>query len=281
MSRRLPRSVWRALLAAVLSLATQPLLAQGAPSRPFLELSAWGVYSRFSNPPRATASDKADGVGMRSVELAVWPAASLRLFGRYDNSLSLDNLSLLRAGRRVPTWSGGALLDWGGRFTTVVQVGRRTLPGRVGQTLLGLEQVAYTAGGTAWKAGVEVGPRADDRIEWVGHAGVNLPVTGRLRVEPVVFYARSGLGAEAQWRALLAGELGLGGASALGGGMAVGRISDSPAGLDGTVWDGHARLTVGTGAGSRAHLLLRHERAPGASPLTSVAVGLSFAVRRP
>ncbi|MBK6781198.1 MAG: hypothetical protein IPG75_16910 [Gemmatimonadetes bacterium] len=90
---------------------------------------------------------------------------------------------------------------------------------------------------------------------------MSLPVAGRLRVEPVVFYARSGLGAEAQWRALLAGELGLGGVSALGGGMAVGRISDSPAGLDGTVWDGHARPTVGTGAGGRAHLLLLHDGA--------------------
>ena len=282
MSRRLPlHAAWLALSVVAGAVGTRPLAAQAAPSRPLLDLSAWGVYSSFADPPRSTLSNKADGVGLRSIEIGVWPATTLRLFGRYDNSLSLDNLSLLRAGRRVPTWSGGALLDWGGRFTTVLRGGRRTLPGRVGQTLLGLEQVVYTAGGTAWKAGVEVGPRADHRTEWVGHAGVNLPAGGRLRLEPVVFYARSGLGAESQWRALLAGELGLGGASALGGGLAAGRISHSPSGLDGTVWDGHARLSVGTGAGSRAHLLLRHERAPGASPLTSVAVGLSLQVRQP
>ncbi len=282
MFRRLPlRAAWPALLFTASLSGPRNLAAQAAPARPLLELSAWGVYSSFASPSPSVAGSKADGAGLRSIELGIWPAASLRLFGRYDNSLSLDNLSLLRAGRRVPTWSGGALLDWGGRFTTVVQAGRRTLPGRVGQTLLGLEQVAYSAGGAAWKAGVEVGPRADHRTEWVGHAGVNLPVTRRLRVEPVFFYARSGLGAESQWRGLLASELALGGASTLGGGLAVGRISGSPSGLDGTVWDGHVRLTVGTGAGSRAHLLVRHERAPGASPLTSVAVGLSLQVRQP
>ncbi len=249
--------------------------------RRFLELEAWGGYSAFSSPSQSPTSRKADGLGLRSMELALWPSGSLRLFGRYDNSLSLDNLTLLRTGRRIPTWSGGALANWGGHFTTVLRAGRRTLPGGVGQTLLGMEQVAYTRGGTALKAGAELGPRADHRTEWVAHAGINAAAGDRLRVEPVFFYSRSGLAGERQWRALLASELRLGQRSSIAAGLAGGRISGSPAGFNGTVWDGYARVSTALGALSRVHLLVRHERAPGSSPLTSVGLGLSLTVHRP
>lgn len=268
-----------ALVAAALVALAAPAAAQSP--RPFVELHAWGGYSAFANPPQTSAAAKGDGAGLRSLELALWPSASLRLFGRYDNSLSLDNLTLLRAGRRVPTWSGGALMNWGGHFTTVVQAGRRTLPGEIGQTLLGMEQVLYLSGGTALKAGVEAGPRADHRTEWVGHAGFNAPLGGRLRVEPVLFYGRSGLVGEHQWRALLASELALGRGASIGAGVATGRIGGAIAGANGGVWDSYARLTAGLGARSQAHLLVRHERAPGSSPLTSVALGLSLVVSRP
>jgi hypothetical protein len=256
-------------------------MAQAPAERLRLELHAWGGYSAFSDPPRSPATAKDDGAGLRSLEVALWPSASLRLFGRFDNSLSLDNLSLLRAGQRVPTWSGGGLADWGGRFTTVIRAGRRTLPGRIGQTLVGLEQVAYTTGGSALKAGAEVSPRADHRTEWVAHAGINAPVGARLRVEPVVFYGRSGIARETQWRGLLASELRLGQRSSFGAGVAGGRITGGPAGFDGTVWDSYARLTLAAGERTRAHLLVRHERVPGVSPLTSVALGLSLYLSRP
>ncbi len=276
-----PRPLRAPALLATLSLAAGvPVAAQSAPSRPVLELSAWGAYSSFANAPTTPAGDKATGLGLRSLEVAVWPSGAMRLFGRYDNSLSLDNLTLLRAGRRVPTWSGGALLNWGGHYTTVLQAGRRTLPGGIGQTLLGAEQVVYR-GATALKAGVEAGPRADHRTEWVAHAGFNTPVGPALRVEPIVFYARSGVGQEAQWRVLLAAELHPGAGIGVGGGVATGRISGSPAGFDGTVWDAYGRLTLGLGAAQQVHFMVRHERAPGTSDLTSVAAGLALQVRQP
>lgn len=277
MSRLHLAPVWCALLAGALFAGRAA--AQGP--RRVLELEAWGGYSAFSSTPASSATSKADGLGLRSLEVALWPSSAVRLFGRYDNSLSLDNLTLLRSGRRIPTWSGGALLDWGGRFTTVVRAGHRTLPGRVGQSLLGVEQVAYTRGGSALKAGAELGPRGDHRTEWIAHAGVSLPVGSRLRMEPVLFYARSGVAGERQWRALLASEVRLGTRSSIGAGLAGGRISGSPTGLNGRVWDGYARVSTALGAMSRVHLLARHERAPGSSPLTTVALGLSLNVPRP
>lgn len=277
MSRLFLAPIWCALIAGALSAGRAT--AQGP--RRVLEVEAWGGYSAFANTPASTTGNRADGLGLRSLEVALWPSAAVRLFGRYDNSLSLDNLTLLRSGRRIPTWSGGALIDWGGRFTTVVRAGHRTLPGQVGQSLLGVEQVVYTGGGSALKAGAELGPRGDHRTEWIAHAGISVPAGSRLRMEPVLFYARSGVAGERQWRALLASELRVGARSSIGAGVAGGRIDGSPAGLNGTVWDSYVRVSTALGAMSRVHLLARHERAPGSSPLTTVALGLSLNVPRP
>jgi hypothetical protein len=146
---------------------------------------------------------------------------------------------------------------------------------------VGLEQVAYLHNGAALKAGADVGRREDKITEWVAHVAANAPLGDRFRVEPVIFYARSGLPGESQWRALVSAEQQLGRAASLGLGVAGGRISGTASGFDGTVWDSYARLSAGIGGRSKAHLMVRHERAPSIGPLTSVSLGLSLVVRRP
>ncbi len=268
-------------LACACVAASAALAQTTAPPRPVLEASLWGGYTAFSGEPRAGTGGRTGEGGIRSAEVAAWPARGVRLFARYENTLSLDNLALIRANRRVPTYRGGALLDWGGRFTTVVDAGRRTLPGQVGQTLLGAVQVLYLANGTALKAGGWIGPRDDHRTEWLAHAGVNLRAGSRLRLEPTLFFARSGIAGERQWRALLAGEGRLDSRFTLGGGIAAGRNHSLDPRLTGTSGDAYLRVTASLGGLQAVHLLLRHETAPGASDLTTVAAGLSLGVPRP
>lgn len=267
------------LILASLAIGAESGTAQRPAQRPAAEVHVWGGYSGFSDAGAAVGRN--GGTGLRSAELAWWPASSVRLFGRFDNTLSFDNLTLLRAGTRIPTWSAGGLVNWGGHWTTVVTAGRRSLPGGVGETMLELEQVAYLNGGTALKAGAAGGWRADGIREWVAHAGVNLPVGAATRLEPVLFYSRSGLPGEAQWRALLAGERRIGGSLVAGAGVASGRISSATTALEGTPFDSYAKISVGIGGASRVHLLVRHERAPSAGPLTSVSLGLSLVAVRP
>jgi hypothetical protein len=151
----------------------------------------------------------------------------------------------------------------------------------VGQTLLGAEQVLYLAGGSALKAGGEAAPREDGRTEWVIHGGASLPAGPRLRLEPTLFYARSGLPGESQWRGLLAGTLGLGRGVELGAGVAGGHNRSFDGAFTGAVWDSYARLSLTLGGLNRLHLLARQERAAGADHLTTFAAGLSLAVPRP
>jgi phage tail sheath gpL-like len=106
-----------------------------------------------------------------------------------------------------------------------------------------------------------------------------VPTTERLRLEPVLFYSHSGVPGESQWRALLSAEQRVGGRSSFGLGVAGGQVRGS--GRDGTVWDSFARVSASLGRGSLAHLMVRHERAPNTSALTSVSLGLSVVVSRP
>ncbi len=262
-----------------------PLLAAGIaaaqeapPRQPLLEVGIWGGYSTF-------AADAAGGrtaqAGLRSLEVAVWPSGRLRLFGRYENSLTLDNLTVVRANRSVPTWQGGTLFNWGGRLTTVIEVGRRTLPGSIGQTQLGAEQVLYLPGGTALKAGGWIGPRQDHRTEWLGHAGVSVAVGTRWRVEPTAFYAETGIPGEHSWRALLNSELRLPSDFRLGLGVAAGHNHSFDGSLTGAVWDSYVRASIPVSGLNRLHLLVRHQRAAGASTLTTIAIGATLGVPRP
>lgn len=259
------------------ALASSPLLAQ---TRPMIEANVWGGYTTFADAAGAPASTRAGEGGLRSAEVALWPTTALRVFARYDNTLSLDNLALIRAGRRLPLYRGGAQLDWAGRFTTVAHVPHRTLPGGIDQTMYGGEQVLFIPGGTALKAGGWVGPRSDNVTEWLAHAGVNVAAGRHLRLEPTLFIARSGIAGEQQWRALLAGETRLGSRLTLGGGVAGGRNTSIDTRFNGTSASQFVRLSARVGQLQSMHLLFNHETAPGANALTTIAAGVSLGVPR-
>ena len=266
---------------ALAFLATTHALAQNAVARGALfEANVWGGYTAFAGNDGVGASNRNGEGGLRSVELALWPTQKLRVFGRYDNTLSLDNLAMIRAGRRVPLYRAGAQVDWAGRFTTVGHISHRTLPGSIAQTMLGGEQVVFLPGGTALKAGGWVGPRSDNVTEWLTHAGVNIAAGTRARIEPTLFYGRSGIANEHQWRALLAGETRLSSRVTLGGGAAGGQNTSIDPRLTGTASTQFVRLSTIVARGQALHLLVNHETAPGARSLTTMAAGVSLGVPR-
>jgi hypothetical protein len=275
--------VARTALATVLllPLSLTPAVAQQSGAlRPVFEAHLWGGYSAFSGTAPTQLGARAGEIGLRSAELALWPTRSLRVFARYDNTLSLDNLALIQAGRRLPTYHGGAQVNWTSRATTVLDVAHRTLPGGIAQTMLGGEQVAFLRNGTALKLGGWVGPRSDQRTEWLAHAGVNLAAGHRLRLEPTLFLARSGVVNEQQWRALLAGEFPLTSRITVGGGAAVGHNHSVNARYTGAAQSNYLRLTTSLRGMQRVHLLVNRESAAGASTLTTVAAGLSLGASR-
>jgi hypothetical protein len=243
------------------------------------EALAWAGYTRVADAsPAGWGTEGA--LGLRLAEVAVWPTQRVRLSAQYDNGLSLDARDLVQGSVHAPTYSVGGLFNWGERYLTRVEAGRRELPGGVGQSILRGEQVVFLTTPMHVKAGGWVGPRADDRTEWVAYVGWGAWLSPRVKVEPVVFLARSGLPEEQESRVLVFGEyvdpagwqVGLG--TAVGEALLTGPVSSA------TLWDTYLLASTRVRGEQHVRLLLRHFQIRDLNRLTTIAVGVAVG-RRP
>ena len=217
-------------------------------------------------------------VGLRFVEIRVAPTEDVRIWFQVDDSLSLDAAGLARRGLHVPTYFAGGQLTWGGRFTTRLEGGWRTLPGGVAQQLLRAEQAMAVGERVGLKVGGWIGPRGDGRIEAGGHAAVQVPLGDRLQLEPTVFYARSGVPGEHELRGLLAATYRFTGDVELGAGVAAGKAFSPTPAFDGALASAYAGASAPVGGPLRAHLLVKYDRPQVGPATTAYAVGLSVSV---
>ena len=228
---------------------------------PVAEVTFWGGNTWFQKKGSSEA-------GLRFAEFAAWPARSLGVWFQLDNGLSLDNLGLVQANQALRTFYAGGLLNWRQHYTTRLEAGWRELPGTISQRIVRGEQVVFLPHAYTFKAGWWVGPREDGRVEWVTHTGIGVPLAERFRLEPTLFYSRSGLADERQWRLLLSGEYTLPKGWRLGGGLAGGESRTIARGSHPLV-DGFIRVSAPVSEFSRVHLLFRRE-APGAGNAITV-----------
>jgi tetratricopeptide (TPR) repeat protein len=266
----------RAAQEGVLATQPRPGAQPGirASSRPLMELSLWGGPSFLRSPGLPAQND----AGFRFAEVAVWPMENVRLSFQYDNGLSLDNPSLVLAGKTVPAYFVGGLVNWKRNYLSRFEVGWRELPGNVRQTIYRGEQVFFLPRGYSLKAGGWIGPREDKRTEWLTHTSVSVPLGERLRVEPTLFYSRSGLPGEREWRLWAPVEYSFANRWAVGGGIAGGQMFTGPSSLSHGVWDGSLRVSAPLGSRTRSHVMFRHEAVSGGSSITILSFGLSFEI---
>ncbi len=249
---------------------------------PWLSLSlAGGPAAAQSSPPRLDATlhgglSDAGGAreaGVRFAELALEPAPGSRAWLQYDDSLSLDSSALSRAGTRAPSfWLGGLL--WYGSAATRLEAGYRRLPGGVDEGLVRGEQVLGLDGGLFLKLGGLLGARSDRRLESVLHAGASIPAGARLRLEPTVFWGRTGVAGEQELRGLLAAEASAGGLRFAAGASAGWAFRPDPA-ARGALFGAFARVFVPIGDRLEGQLLASREWPAGSGPLTVLSAGLA------
>lgn len=221
-----------------------------------------------------TSSAGDSRAGVRFVEVGVSPADGARVWGQYDDALSLDSAALSRAGDRVPSWYAGGLLAWGGRFISRLEAGYRRLDGGVDQALVRGEQVLVAGPALALKLGGWAGPRDDGRTEAIAHAGASVR-TGALTWEPALFYARSGLRREEEVRGALGATWRLPAGAELGAVVAAGRAYAPSAAPAGDLASALARASLPVRS-ARLHLQVGREW-PASGPATTLAVaGATF-----
>jgi len=234
-----------------------------------LEISVWGGHT-FNG----------GDTGLRSLELAGWPSRDLRLWSRYDNALSLDNPALVRQGKKIPSLFAGGLANWREKYTTKLEVGLRELPDRIGQILSLAEQVIYLSEGRLIKAGGLLGRRDDGRTDWNAYLGFGFPASPRLRLEPTLFYTRTGVFDENEKRFLLVGEHQFERGERIGAGVALGKFESELPGASGGLWAAHLIGMLPLGNAHHASFLIRRETPPNGEAFTTIALGLTFRLER-
>ncbi len=137
-----------------------------------------------------SVTDGMSSFGLRTLQVSGRVNKSLRLFARFDNSLSLDLASLLRQNQEAQAITAGGVVKWNHRFTTRLDFGVRLLPDGVRQQVLSGEQVVFLPGNMALKVGGFLGLSNQQNNEWLTYVGVRVPVGKFYALEPYYFYAR-------------------------------------------------------------------------------------------
>jgi Tfp pilus assembly protein PilF len=269
--------------------ARNGLAATRTVTRPPFELSLWGGYTSFSDASDIpTTGGGTSGIGVRFAEVAYWPTPTTRVWVQYENGLSLDNVTFVRAGKTAPSFYLGGFTNYGdGRYTSRLEAGYRRLPGDIDQGMVRAEQVINLQPSGTVKLGGWIGPRSDHHTEWLGYGAFGWQLTPHLRVEPTIFYSRSGVPGESERRLLLYGEYAFPSGVKLGTGIAGGIAT--PASVPSLLpvdplaatqenqklWDAFLIAEAPFGV-HRAHLLLRHQQILHSTGLTVVALGFTL-----
>jgi hypothetical protein len=146
-----------------------------------LELDIWTGYSETGG---------VNSFNLRNVQLTAQVAKKLRMYLKYDNSLTLDLASLVRTNQEAQAFSVGATTPWNSKLSSRFEYGTRFLPENVTQQILSTEQVYTLSDKISLKGGGFVGISNKLNNEWLAYASLRFPVSKSYAVEPYYFFSR-------------------------------------------------------------------------------------------
>jgi Flp pilus assembly protein TadD len=239
---------------------------------PTAQVTAWAGVNFFGGD-----GDGETNTGIRLAELALQPSDNIRLWLQLDNGLSLDNIIFSRSRQNVPSYYIGGFANYEKNFTTRIETGYRSLDSAVFQWLLRSEQVIILPSKQAVKLGFWMGSRSDDRNEWIVHAALRVPINKNFHLEPALFYSRSGIPEEFQWRALMSGEYTWDDGLQVGGGLAAGAEVGNATDFDGVnrVLDGFVRVSAPVSDLTDALVLLRYQSIGENTIIATISLGFT------
>lgn len=223
--------------------------AHGAPGR--AELSVWV----------GNTSGEGDA-GLRQAQLAVQATPQTRAWLRYDDTLSLDNPALARSGDEAKAGFLGLLQRIVPGTWLSAEAGYRDLPDGDHQQIYKLEGIQYWAGSRSVKAGLQLSPHSDDFTDKLVFAGLGLPMAERFRLDPTVFFARTGAAGDDEWRGVVHGEYTDPDGWSLGLDLGGGHIDSAVPGASGGVWVAAAQWNIPVAGWHRLHLSAYRETNP-------------------
>ncbi len=146
-----------------------------------VEVDIWGGVSKVGD---------LRSEGLRLVQVAGQVTDQLRLFAKFDHSLSVDNLDLLRRDIRGNVYSLGGYYNWTPETGTTFEAGLRQFDNQSAQYTFRVEQVYFLGNSTHIKGGLMTGFTKNLPTELVLFGGGQIPVTSRFSLEPTYFFTR-------------------------------------------------------------------------------------------
>ncbi|MEZ4776712.1 MAG: tetratricopeptide repeat protein [Bacteroidia bacterium] len=230
-----------------------------------LEADIWGGYTNLQGTEK---------FGIRAAQMTWRPAKEYRVWARYDNSLTLDNFSLVQNNRGAGTVYFGGINDWNRRLTTRLEVGRRFWDEGSDQNIVQGEQVVFFDGGYAVKAGGFVAIGNERFTEKMIFAGGNIPVSSTFSIEPVYFLSNTGQSV-VENRLLVSGKLRMDDKYFLDAGLIYGRTALIGQHAGSNIVGTNMVFRLPMGKVHWLQFLFRYER-QNAQNFTTAAMGLRF-----
>ncbi|MDX2248057.1 MAG: tetratricopeptide repeat protein [Bacteroidia bacterium] len=243
---------------------------QGVQESPaLLEADVWAGYTNLQGT---------DKIGFRAAQVSWRPAKEYRVWARYDNSLTLDNFSLVQNSRGAGTVYLGGINDWNPRLTTKLEAGRRFWDEGSDQTIVQAEQIVFLEGGYAVKAGGFVALGAERFTEKMIFAGGNIPITSTFALEPVYFLSNTGASV-VENRLLVSGKLRMNEKYFLDAGLVYGRIANLDQRIGDNILGTNMVFRLPLGSKHWLQFLFRYER-QGGQNFTTAAMGIRYRLEK-
>lgn len=146
-----------------------------------LELDIWGGYSNVDGDSKFS---------LRTLQLSAQVTKPLRLYAKYDNSLTLDLASLVRNNQEAQVFSAGGVMTWNRQLISRLEYGVRLLPDNVNQQLVSGEQVVILSDKLSVKGGGFYGFSNKIADEWLAYGSLRVPLSTWYAVEPYYFLSK-------------------------------------------------------------------------------------------
>jgi|SaaInlStandDraft_4_1057021.scaffolds.fasta_scaffold01170_2 tetratricopeptide (TPR) repeat protein len=225
----------------------------------------------------AWAGDSSNGgdSGLREVIVGYWIKDDLRIWARYDNSLSLDNPALVRSGEKAETYYLGVLSHIHQDWQANLEIGNRDLPNDADQQIYKLEGIKINKQQQVFKLGVQLSPHSENYTDKLIYSAYGFPVSDKWRLEPSLYLSSSGTIDDKEWRAALFGEYALPDRWSVGVSAGVGRISSDIAASEGSVFTSNVLFSYPISQKNRLNLSVRYEDSPSFS-YTTMLIGIAI-----
>jgi tetratricopeptide (TPR) repeat protein len=215
-----------------------------------------------------------DETGLRLFEVASSINPDVRIWARYDDSLSLDNPSLARSGVSAETFYLGSLFRLNPKFLASVEAGYRRLPDDKDQGIVKGEAI-FLIEDQSVKLGAQLSPHSDGFTDSLVFAEYGFPVSPRWRLSPTVFYSSTGQDRDKEYRVLVDAGYRSPDRWAVNFGAAVGGIDSAIPSASGDVYVANAELRLPIAGYHSINFAVRYERNP-TNEFTIAMMGLTM-----